>query len=164
MSTAPRKPLMPLDEALAQLLAAVQPLAGTDTVATAEADGRVLAQAIVSGLQVPPHDNSAMDGYALRVEDVLAGADALPVSQRIAAGSMGTALQAGTVARIFTGAPVPEGADAVVMQEDCTVQEAADGSTRVQINTLPLPGQNIRRSGEDVARGDVVLALSLIHI
>ncbi len=158
MSTAPRKPLMPLDEALAQLLAAVQPLAGTDTVATAEADGRVLAQAIVSGLQVPPHDNSAMDGYALRVEDVLAGADALPVSQRIAAGSMGTALQAGTVARIFTGAPVPEGADAVVMQEDCTVQEAADGSTRVQINTLPLPGQNIRRSGEDVARGDVVLA------
>ncbi|WP_294769954.1 gephyrin-like molybdotransferase Glp [uncultured Rhodoferax sp.] len=149
---------MPLDEALAQLLAAVQPLAGTDTVATAEADGRVLAQAIVSGLQVPPHDNSAMDGYALRVEDVLAGADALPVSQRIAAGSMGTALQAGTVARIFTGAPVPEGADAVVMQEDCTVQEAADGSTRVQINTLPLPGQNIRRSGEDVARGDVVLA------
>lgn len=158
MSTVPRKPLMPLDDALAQLLADVQPLGQHETVPTMEADGRVLARTIVSGLQVPPKDNSAMDGYAVRVDDVLGGLGPLPVSQRIAAGSVGTPLQSGTVARIFTGAPVPEGADAVVMQEDCTVQDADDGSARVQINTLPLPGQNIRRSGEDVARGDVVLA------
>jgi molybdopterin molybdotransferase len=157
MSSPPRKPLMPLDEALAQLLATVQPLSQHERVDTAEADGRVLAEAIVSGLQVPPHDNSSMDGYAVRVDDVLAAVGALPVSQRIAAGSVGTALQPGTVARIFTGAPVPDGADAVVMQEDCIVDET-QGLPRVQVNTVPIPGQNIRRSGEDVARGDVVLA------
>ncbi|MDZ7918615.1 gephyrin-like molybdotransferase Glp [Rhodoferax sp.] len=159
MSTAPRKPLMPLDDALAQLLASVAPLTQTEALATGDADGRVLAQAIVSGLQVPPCDNSAMDGYAVRVDDVLAAQGALPVSQRIAAGSVGMPLQPGTVARIFTGAPVPPGADAVVMQEECVMVEAADAAApHVQIHSTPLPGQNIRRSGEDVARGDVVLA------
>lgn len=159
MSTAPRKPLLPLEDALAQLLAGVQPLVQTESVPTTDADGRVLAQAIVSGLQVPPCDNSAMDGYAVRVDDVLAAQGALPVSQRIAAGSVGTALQPGTVARIFTGAPVPPGADAVVMQEECTVVDGPDAAApRVQIHSTPLPGQNIRRSGEDVTRGDVVLA------
>ncbi|TAH11981.1 MAG: molybdopterin molybdenumtransferase MoeA [Curvibacter sp.] len=159
MSTAPRKPLLPLDDALAQLLASVQPLGQTESVSTTDADGRVLAQVIVSGLQVPPCDNSAMDGYAVCVDDVLAAQGALPVSQRIAAGSVGTALQPGTVARIFTGAPVPPGADAVVMQEECAVVEAPDAAVpSVQINSTPLPGQNIRRSGEDVSRGDVVLA------
>ena len=164
MSTAPRKPLLPLGDALAQLLASVQPLAQFDTVATGDADGRVLAQAIVSGLQVPPCDNSAMDGYAVRCADVLAAqGGALPVSQRIAAGSVGTLLQPGTVARIFTGAPVPEGADAVVMQEECVLLEADSASAtpqvqpHVQIQATPLRGQNIRRSGEDVALGDVVL-------
>src|SRR6188768_626815 len=121
MSTAPRKPLMPLDDAVAQLLSGLMPLAQHELVDTADADGRVLAQAIVSELQVPPHDNSAMDGYAVRAADVVAAAGrAIPVSQRIAAGSMGAALQPGTAARIFTGAPVPAGADAVVMQEECT--------------------------------------------
>lgn len=161
MSTAPRKPLMPLDDALAQLLAAARPLAQSESVGTADADGRVLAQAVVSELQVPPHDNSAMDGYAVRVADVVAAAgSAMPVSQRIAAGSVGTALQPGTAARIFTGAPVPAGADAVVMQEECTALDGQDpnGMARVQFNVVPTAGQNIRRSGEDVARGDVVLA------
>ena len=159
MSTAPRKPLLSLDDALAQLLASVLPLSQTEAVATGDADGRVLAQAIVSGLQVPPCDNSAMDGYAVRVDDVLAAQGAMRVSQRIAAGSVGTALQPGTVARIFTGAPVPLGADAVVMQEECTVVDSPDAAAPcVQIHSTPLPGQNIRRSGEDVARGDVVLA------
>ena len=160
MSTALRKPLLPLDDALAQLLAGVQPLAQWDTVSTMEADGRVLAQSIVSGLQVPPHDNSSMDGYAVRVDDVLAAPAGLPVSQRIAAGSVGTPLRPGSIARIFTGAPVPEGADAVVIQEDCRVDDApdAEGATVVRINSVPIPGQNIRRSGEDVRRGDVVLA------
>jgi molybdopterin molybdotransferase len=161
MTTAPRKPLMPLGDAVAQLLAAARALAQYESLDTGEADGRVLAQAIVSGLQVPPHDNSAMDGYAVRVADVVAAAGgALPVSQRIAAGSVGMVLQPGTVARIFTGAPVPEGADAVLMQEDCTVLDGQDaqGQARVQFNTVPSVAQNIRRSGEDVARGDVVLA------
>jgi molybdopterin molybdotransferase len=160
MTTAARKPLMPLDDAMAQLLAAAKPLAQYECVNTAAADGRVLAESIVSGLQVPPHDNSSMDGYAVRAEDVLGAQGPLTVAQRIAAGSVGAPLQPGTVARIFTGAPIPEGADAVVMQEDCRVDEANDpaGLPRVHISSVPLPGQYIRRSGEDVARGDVVLA------
>ncbi len=147
-----RPPLMALDDALAALLAQTTPLAPED-VSTFDADGRVLAQDLVSALQVPAFDNSAMDGYALRCADVAAAGTALPVSQRIAAGSVGEPLQSGTVARIFTGAPVPPGADAVVMQEDCAAQD--DGTVRVQ--TVPRAGQNIRRAGEDIARGAVVL-------
>ena len=111
---APRPPLQSLDDALAELLRHAEPLA-TEQVSTFDADGRVLAEDLVSALQVPPQDNSAMDGYAVRVADARAGAE-LPVSQRIPAGSSGTPLAAGTVARIFTGAPVPAGADAIVMQ------------------------------------------------
>ena len=148
-----RPPLMTLDEALAALLAqAAAPLA-QEEVSTFDADGRVLAQDIVSALQVPAFDNSAMDGYALHCADVAAAGTVLPVSQRIAAGSMGEPLQSGTAARIFTGAPVPPGADAVVMQEDCVAQD--DGTVRVQ--AVPRAGQNIRRAGEDIAQGAVVL-------
>ncbi|WP_425285641.1 molybdopterin-binding protein [Acidovorax soli] len=147
------KPLKPLDEALAELLGHATPLAGTDTVTTFDADGRVLAQGCSSVLQVPPIDNSAMDGYAVRCADVAAVGLALPVSQRIAAGSAGEPLQAGTAARIFTGAPVPAGADAILMQEDC--EALADG--RVRVNAVPRPGQWIRRAGEDITRGAVVL-------
>jgi molybdopterin molybdotransferase len=150
---APRAPLMPLDDALAALLAQAAPLA-VESVLTFDADGRVLAQDIVSALQVPPHDNSSMDGYALRCADVIAPGVQLPVSQRIPAGSAGAPLQPGTAARIFTGAPIPEGADAVVMQEDCT--PAGEGA--ISVNTVPKNGQWIRRSGEDVTRGSVVLA------
>jgi len=151
--TRPRAPLMPLDDALAQLLAQAQPLAGVEQVSTFDADSRVLAQDLVSALQVPAHDNSAMDGYALRCAD-LAGAASLPVSQRVAAGSPALALQAGTAARIFTGAPIPFGADAVVMQEDCEV--LPDQSIRVL--RPPQPGQWLRRAGEDVAKDAVVLS------
>jgi molybdopterin molybdotransferase len=147
------KPLMALDDALSQLLAHAQTLDGMDLVSTFEADGRVLAQDLVSALQVPPQDNSSMDGYALRCADLAAG-EAMPVSQRIAAGSHGEPLQSGTVARIFTGAPIPEGADAVVMQEACEVL----GDGRVKVNGEVLPGQWIRRAGEDVLQGSVVLA------
>ena len=148
-----RPPLMALDDALAALLAqAAAPLA-QEEVSTFDADGRVLAQDIVSALQVPAFDNSAMDGYALHCADVAAAGTVLPVSQRIAAGSMGEPLQSGTAARIFTGAPVPPGADAVVMQEDCVAQD--DGTVRVQ--AVPRAGQNIRRAGEDIAQGAVVL-------
>lgn len=148
----PRKPLMLLDDAVTQLLAGVTSLVACEHIDICDADGRVLAQDLVSGLQVPPHDNSAMDGYAVRCSD-LAEAVALPVSQRIAAGSVGTELAPHSVARIFTGAPIPRGADAVVMQEHCTVLD--DGLVRVE--QVVAPGVNIRRAGEDVTLGAVVL-------
>ncbi len=150
---APQKPLMPLDAALAELLGQVSTLAGIEQVSTFEADGRVLAQNMLSSLHVPPQDNSSMDGYAMRCADLTATGTVLQVSQRIPAGSVGTALQAGTAARIFTGASVPAGADAVVMQEECEALE--DGHIRV--NAIPKSGQWIRRAGEDVAMGAVVL-------
>ena len=148
---APRAPLLPLDDALRDLLARAQPVLPMESISTFVADGRVLAQALRSALDVPGHDNSSMDGYALRVADL--GAGPLAVSQRIAAGSAGAALAPGTLARIFTGAPVPAGADAIVMQEDCALHP--DG--RVQVTVQPALGQWIRRQGEDVARGAVVL-------
>ncbi|MDZ4075244.1 MAG: gephyrin-like molybdotransferase Glp [Hylemonella sp.] len=151
---APRAPLKSLDEALAALLAHATPLAGTQTVSTFEADGRVLAQDLVSALHVPPQDNSAMDGYALRCADVPAAGTVLQVTQRIPAGHHGHLLEPQAAARIFTGAPVPPGADAIVMQEDC--EPVGEGSVRV--NTVPRSGQWIRRAGEDVTRGAVVLA------
>ena len=147
-------PMKSLDDALTQLLALATHLSETEQVATFDADGRVLAQDVVSALHVPPQDNSSMDGYALRCADLSDSTFGLPVSQRIAAGSSGTPLAAMTMARIFTGAPIPPGADAVVMQEDCTVQP--DGGVRVL--STPQPGQWIRRAGEDVARGTVVLS------
>ena len=142
-----------LDDALAELLAHATALPQPESVSTFDADGRVLAADLLSDLQVPPLDNSAMDGYAMRCADVPADDGVLPVSQRIAAGSTGTPLMAGTAARIFTGAPVPEGADAVVMQEDCEVLD--DG--RIRVRRAPTPGLAIRRAGEDIAHGAVVL-------
>jgi molybdopterin molybdotransferase len=148
-----RPPLLSLDEALPLLLARAQPLSGVEEVSTFEGDGRVLAEDLFSALQVPPQDNSSMDGYAVRCADVKAPGSLLKVTQRIPAGTHGQPLQAGEAARIFTGAPIPQGADAVVMQEDC----AADGDT-VRVQQVPASGQWIRRSGEDVARGDRVLS------
>ena len=111
-----RPALLSLDDALPQLLAQAHALVGTQTVSTFEADGRVLAQDVVAALQVPPQDNSSMDGYAVRAGDCLAAGALLRVTQRIPAGTHGTPLHAGEAARIFTGAPIPPGADAVVMQ------------------------------------------------
>jgi molybdopterin molybdotransferase len=159
-----RAPLMPLDEALARLVevAGACRIVGTDNVPTAEALGRVLAEPVVSRLDVPPADNSSMDGYALRHADLgdCAADGALPVSQRIAAGSVGASLQPGTVARIFTGAPLPEGADTVVMQEQCELlaTDAPGEPPRVRITGPVEPGQWVRRRGEDVRRGSTVLA------
>ena len=154
MTAAPRPPLMPLDEALERLLAQAAPALGAETVPTMEADGRVLARDLVSALTVPPHDNSAMDGYAVRAADCAAAGTVLPVTQRIPAGSVGQPLAPGSAARIFTGAPIPLGADAVVMQEDAPAQ---DGGARVRIDAPPKPGQWVRPAGEDIARGAVVL-------
>ncbi|MEG2975276.1 MAG: molybdopterin molybdotransferase MoeA [Comamonas sp.] len=150
---APRTPLKPLDDALAAVLAQAQRLDGPESVDLFAADGRVLWADCVSALQVPPQDNSAMDGYAVRSAECASGGAELPVSQRIPAGVAPDALVAGSVARIFTGAPVPAGADAIVMQEDCEVLE--DG--RVRIKTQPKAGQWIRRSGEDIRQGATVI-------
>jgi molybdopterin molybdotransferase len=149
-----RPPLLSLDEALPQLLAHARPLQGDDTVSTFDADGRVLAQDVVSALQVPPQDNASMDGYAVRAADCAQPGAVLRVTQRIPAGSHGTPLGFGEAARIFTGAPIPPGADGVVMQEDTEAQ--ADDHVKIQ-TTVPA-GQWIRRSGEDVTRGARVLS------
>ena len=155
----PQLPLRPLDDALAELLGHAQALTGHEMVSTFDADGRVLAQELVSGLQVPPQDNSSMDGYAVRFADLLGPNPVLPVSQRIAAGASGTPLSQGSAARIFTGAPVPEGADAIVMQEDCELRPAeGDGLPAIRLLKLPVRGQWIRRAGEDVKQGAVVMA------
>ena len=152
-----RGPLISADEALARLLAAVTPTARTETVPTPDAWGRVLARDVVSSVNVPPEDNSAMDGYAIRVADLAEGAGSvLRVSQRIVAGRPGEPLQPGTAARIFTGAQVPAGADAVVMQEHCEALPGP-GLGTVRINELPTPAMAIRRQGEDVRLGHVVL-------
>ena len=111
--------MLTLDEALARLLEAVRPLAGNESLSTFDALGRVLAEDVASLLDVPPADNTSMDGYALRAVDVPVAGAVLAVGQRVPAGSVGDALAAGTAARIFTGAPIPTGADAVVMQEQC---------------------------------------------
>ncbi|MDY0745913.1 molybdopterin molybdotransferase MoeA [Paucibacter sp. R3-3] len=154
MSEAKRAPLQSLDEALARLLAAVSPLGRSESVSTFDALGRVLAADVVSQLDVPPADNTAMDGYALRAADVPAPGTVLPISQRVPAGVVGTVLQPGTAARIFTGAQIPQGADTVVMQEQC---EAVDGGS-VRVNADVPVGQHIRRRGEDVQQGSRVLA------
>ena len=153
---APRAPLQSLDLAMPALLAHARSLTGTEVVDTFGADGRVLAQDVVSALHVPPQDNSAMDGYAVRCADVRESGVVLQVTQRIPAGHHGHALEPLAAARIFTGAPVPPGADAIVMQEDCETVNECEGGVRV--NAVPQPGQWIRRAGEDVTRGAVVLA------
>jgi molybdopterin molybdotransferase len=156
-----RGPLISAEDALARLLAAVGPLDRPETVSTPEAWGRILARDVVSTVDVPPADNSAMDGYAIRLADLAPGIGTLlPVSQRIAAGHVGEPLAAGTAARIFTGAQVPPGADAVVMQESCEAV-ASTGAHQplgsVRVNELPRPGMAIRRRGEDVMQGHRVL-------
>jgi len=145
-----------LAQALERLVAAVRPLPTTETesVSTFDALGRVLAEEVRSALDVPPADNTSMDGYALRCADVPQAGAVLPVSQRIPAGQAPQPLAAGSAARIFTGGQVPAGADAIVMQEQCV---ALDGGA-VRIDTQPEPGQWIRRRGEDVEQGAVVLA------
>ena len=145
--------MLTLDDALSRLLGAVAPLADIETLSTFDALGRVLRQDVRSALDVPPQDNTSMDGYALRCADVPAAGVVLPVTQRIPAGVVGQPLQPGTAARIFTGAQVPAGADAVVMQELC--EPVGDG---VRINAVPSVGQWIRRRGEDVRSDSVVLA------
>jgi len=145
--------MLAVREALDFLLSAARPVAEVEQISTLEANGRVLASAVVSGMNVPGHDNTQMDGYAVRAADCASGGATLTVSQRIPAGHIGQPLLPGCAARIFTGALIPEGADAVVMQEQCEAKESL-----VTIRHTPKVGEWIRRTGEDISVGSVILA------
>lgn len=140
------------DEALDLLLGYARASTGTETLPLAQALGRVLAESVTSRIDVPGWNNSAMDGYAVNSSDLHECGDSLPVSQRIPAGCAAEPLQPATAARIFTGAPVPAGADAVVMQEQCEAQ-----GDSVIINTDVKTGSNIRLAGEDIGRDQVII-------
>lgn len=133
--------MLSVEQAQEQLLASARPLAQTEQIAADAALDRILSTPLVAALNVPPLDNSAMDGYAVRAAEAVVGA-ILPISQRIPAGQIGQPLAPGSVARIFTGAPTPDGADTVVMQEDT---EPAEGGVRFL--KTPKPGASIRRTG-----------------
>jgi molybdopterin molybdotransferase len=147
------KGLLSVDEALDTLLAGARPVAEIEQVPTMAATGRVLAKTQTSTMDVPPMDNSAMDGYAVRLSDLSSPGIKLKVTQRIPAGAVGKPLEPGTAARIFTGAPVPPGADSIVMQEHATV--AGDS---VLVNKRPTKGEWIRLTASDIPKGGTVLA------
>jgi molybdopterin molybdotransferase len=145
--------LLSMEDALELLLAQARPIRDVERIPTISGRGRVLAEPVVSSIDVPGWDNSAMDGYAIRFSDLAPTGGRLRVSQRIPAGAAGQPLEPGTAARIFTGAPVPAGADTVVIQEVC---EAEGDWTRIPLDVKR--GANIRRTGEDIAAGAQVIA------
>ncbi|MCW9032982.1 MAG: molybdopterin molybdotransferase MoeA [Rhodospirillales bacterium] len=146
--------MMPLDDAIAKLKTTVSPVVAEEAVPLRDCLGRVLAQDVIAPMSVPPHNNSAVDGYAVQHQDLLSdGPTTLPVTERIAAGHpLGRAAEQGEALRIFTGAPVPEGSDTIVMQEDTAI----DGEN-VVINPGIKLGANLRHAGEDITMGDVIL-------
>ena len=148
-----KPPMLSRREALDSLLDAARAVEGVEIVPTLAANGRVLAEDVLSTLDVPSADNTQMDGYAVRAADCASGSATLRVAQRIPAGSVGQPLMPGTAARIFTGALIPSGADAVVMQEQC---EAVGDS--VTVRHAPREGEWIRSTGEDIVAGSVILA------
>ncbi|GAB2799246.1 molybdopterin molybdotransferase MoeA [Halomonas shantousis] len=145
--------LQSVERALEALLRDVVPLEG-ESVACDAAAGRVLAVPVMAELDVPPADNSAMDGYALRAADA---GRRLPIQQRIAAGHAPTFLPVGTCARIFTGGEIPPGADCVVMQEKVEVDDTGQADIPHDIR----PGDNLRRRGQDVTAGSELLAAGI---
>ena len=155
-----KPPMLTAQQALDHLLSHAKPVTQTESVPMQASLGRVLAKNVNSLVDVPPLDNTSMDGYAVRTADTATPGQVLRIAQRIPAGSVGTQLEPGTVARIFTGAPVPLGADAVVMQEDCAI---AEGSVdQVQVNIAPAVGQWIRRRGEDLTAGKTALTAGIL--
>lgn len=148
------QPLLSVDEAIDRLLAHADSIRESEDVDVLHALGRVLAEDVVAAIDVPGHDNSAMDGYAVRSVDCMQPGAVLRVTQRIPAGTTGSELAAGESARIFTGAPIPPGADAVVMQEFC---KRARGSDTVEVEIAVRAGENVRRAGEDIRKGSVIL-------
>lgn len=150
--------LISVAQAIEKILSQVTAVNETETVNVIDALNRVLAEDLHSSIDVPGYDNSAMDGYAVNSKDCQTSGNELPVSQRIPAGQVGTTLEAGTAARIFTGAPIPQGADAVVMQEQCSQADNNAIINTVVINTVVTAGCNIRRAGEDIKEGSLVLS------
>jgi len=145
--------MLSVDEAIAALLQNVQPVTATEPLALMDAGNRVLATDITSTIDVPGFDNSAMDGYAFNSSDMeRAQTEGLEITQRIPAGTTGTALQPGSAARIFTGAPVPAGVDTVAMQEICRIE-----NNRMLLEKPVSAGANIRPRGNDIATGDTIL-------
>lgn len=144
--------LLSVDQAIEKILLPAVSVNETETVDVLDALNRVLAEDVRSKINVPGYDNSAMDGYVVRSSDCKFSGSQLPVAQRIAAGQVGSELAQGTAARIFTGAPIPEGGDAVVMQEVCE----SHGDI-VTINTVVSANSNIRRAGEDIEKNSVIL-------
>ena len=144
--------LISVDEAVSRILESGAPVEQSESVGIEQALGHVLAEDVCSSINVPGYDNSAMDGYAVRSADCGEAGARLVVAQRIPAGQVGSHLEAGTAARIFTGAPIPPGADAVVMQEHCDL----DGD-HVLVNKPVNAGQHVRCAGEDIKQGGVVL-------
>ncbi len=150
-----KQTLMPVDQALELLLDSAIPSDKTETIDLVKAGGRILAENLCSNINVPPADNSAMDGYAVRSADFLsAEKQSLLISQRICAGEVGVSLEANTAARIFTGASIPTGADAVIMQEYCKVE----GDHVITSGPISA-GTNLRKAGEDIASGDIILKI-----
>ncbi len=143
--------LTPVDSARRLIRDSVPRIDGVERAGLLAADGRVLAEDVRAGLDVPPFANSAMDGYALRADDTRAAPVSLPVKRRIAAGEAGGELPAGEAARIFTGAAMPQGADAVAMQENC---RAGDGE--VAVLKPVAPGEHVRAAGDAVRAGDLL--------
>lgn len=153
MATSPNGTLTPIDEALVFLKSRMQTVSGSEEVPLLAALNRVLYQSVTAPLAVPGYDNSAMDGYAVNSRDLVAGQTEFAVSQRIPAGSVGRSLLPGTLARIFTGAPMPPGADAVVMQENCRLE-----GDRVFVERAVQAGENVRKAGADVQEGALLFA------
>ncbi|MFJ3314511.1 gephyrin-like molybdotransferase Glp [Herbaspirillum huttiense] len=148
-----RPPMQSVSQALDTLLSAAVPVVESETVDTLEACGRVLAAPVTASIDVPGMDNSQMDGYAVRAADCASGQARLRVSQRIPAGHVGHPLEPGTAARIFTGAMMPQGGDAVVMQEACETE-----GEHVVIRHVPKSGEWVRLIGEDIRQGSTILA------
>lgn len=144
--------MLSVNEAIRILLSGHKRLVEPEIIDLFEASGRILAEDVIARIDVPPADNSAMDGYAIRSSDWSGSGDGVPVSQRITAGTVPVELEAGSAARIFTGAELPAGADTVVMQEHCE-----QTGEILRINQLPGRGANIRRRGQDLSSGQKVL-------
>jgi molybdopterin molybdotransferase len=146
--------LVPYEEALNVLLEQARTVSETERLPLNDCLNRVLAQSIESSIDVPPADNTSMDGYAIRTDDVAgSGETVLRINQRIAAGETGMFLEPGTAARIFTGAPIPPGADAVIMQEQVEVN-----GENICFSVAVKRGQNIRLAGEDIKKGQTVVS------
>jgi molybdopterin molybdotransferase len=149
--------LLSVEQAIDNILAQADPVEQVEQVDILDALNRVLAEDLYSTIDVPGYDNSAMDGYAVRSIDCQISGSMLPVTQRIAAGQVGAALEPGSAARIFTGAPVPESADAVVMQEKCQQYDDDKLGKMVTVNAVVESGSNVRNAGEDIAKDGIVL-------